>query len=49
MKVQHALYDIHEYADILLKSNKNHIAVDELAKLILGRVDFICLHLGMDE
>lgn len=41
MKIQHALYDIHEYADILHKSNKNYIAVDELAELILERVDFI--------
>ena len=48
MKVQHALYDIHEYADILLKSNKNHIAVAELAELILERVEFISLHLGME-
>tara|TARA_R100000234_G_scaffold793_2_gene654 strand:- start:926 stop:1078 length:153 start_codon:yes stop_codon:yes gene_type:complete len=48
-KIQNALYDIHEYADILLKNNKSHIAVNELAELILERVDFIRLHLGIDE
>tara|TARA_R100000664_G_C2693970_1_gene96959 strand:- start:554 stop:703 length:150 start_codon:yes stop_codon:yes gene_type:complete len=49
MKVQHALYDIHEYADILHKNNKNYLDVEGLAELILKRVDFIREQLGMDE
>ena len=49
MKIQHALYDIHEYADILLKNHKNYLDVEGLAELILERVDFIREQLGMDE
>ena len=49
MKVRDALYDIHEYADILHKNNKNYVDVEGLAELILERVDFICEQLGMDE
>tara|TARA_R100000152_G_C6742315_1_gene166088 strand:+ start:166 stop:339 length:174 start_codon:yes stop_codon:yes gene_type:complete len=47
--IRHALYDIHEYADILHKNNKNYIDVEELAELILERVDFIREQLWVDE
>ena len=47
IQVRDALYDIHEYADILHKNHKNYIDVEGLAELILERVDFICEQLGM--
>ena len=37
----HALYDIHEYADLLLQYVERPREI-ELAELILDRVDFIC-------
>ena len=36
-----ALYDIHEYADLLLQYVERPREI-ELAELILDRVDFIC-------
>ena len=39
--IRHALYDIHEYADILAKNHKNPAVIKGLAEMILDRVEQI--------
>ena len=39
--IRHALYDIHEYADLLLRQSFSYARIDELAELILKRVEQI--------
>ena len=55
MKIHNALYDIHEYADLIRGimqaldvQSETLRYVSELSELILKRVDFIRLHLGME-
>lgn len=40
-KIRDALYDIHEYADLLLRQSFSYARIDELTELILDRVEQI--------